>query len=78
MATSLARQLAALRTPSTTALSATSYYSGPFLFTEADEENCDMVTLKERMKSSIIQLIETDPFLNQFYDFLVLKRYNYY
>jgi hypothetical protein len=49
-------------------------YSGPFLFEEANQQNCDYATLKEKMKNSLEQLIESVPELKQFYDFLVFRR----
>ena len=76
MATSLARQLAALRTPATQALSADGgYYNGPFLFTEADQKHCDMHQLKDKMIESLDALIELEPAFDRYKDFLTHERY---
>jgi hypothetical protein len=75
MATSLARQLAALRTPATQAVNADmAFYSGPFLFVEADQSHCDLAMLKDKMKLSLDQLIDMDATFQRFLDFLVDER----
>ena len=59
--TSLARQLAALRTPGAAASqAATATYSGPFLFPEA-EQHTSLAGLKEQVAESLSLLYAEDP-----------------
>ena len=58
-ATSLARQLAALRTPGTEARRADAVYSGPFLFPEA-EALPSMAALREAVGEAMALLYSHD------------------
>jgi len=67
MATSLARQLASLRTPGSVASSLPlSVYSGPFLFPEAESEHSSISSLKECVSESLSQLCVQDPSLARY------------
>ena len=68
MTTSLARQLALLRTPGSVkaSLSTTSVYSGPFLFPEAETDHTSVASLKGCVADSISSLCQTDPQFSQF------------
>ena len=61
--TSLARQLAALRTPGT-ALPTSATYAGPFLFPEAGELT-SLAALKENVAESLNLLYSEDPGLSR-------------
>ena len=61
MATSLARQLASLRTPGSVASSLPlSVYSGPFLFPEAETEHSSISSLRDCVAESLSQLCNLD------------------
>ena len=68
MATSLARQLALLRTPGSVkaSLSTTAVYSGPFLFPEAESEHSSVASLKGCVADSLSSLCQLDPQLTRF------------
>jgi len=70
MSTSLARQLAALRTPASAPTAQDTAYSGPFLFAEANQDGCDYATLKENAAASLSKLIESDVVFARFIQFI--------
>jgi len=74
MTTSLARQLAALRTPASQPILQDTAYSGPFLFKEADQDNCDFSVLKENAAQALSTLIEQDIVFARFNRFLLEDR----
>jgi len=67
MTTSLARQLASLRTPGSVSSSLpVSVYSGPFLFPEAETEHSSLASLKECVAESLSLLCVQDPSLARY------------
>ena len=68
MSTSLARQLALLRTPGSVkaSLATSSVYSGPFLFPEAETEHSSLASLKGCVADSLSSLCQIDPQLTRF------------
>ena len=58
--TSLARQLAALRTPGSSSVASTATFAGPFLFPEA-EQLTSLAALKENVAESLSLLYSEDP-----------------
>ena len=68
MATSLARQLALLRTPGSVkaSLATSSVYSGPFLFPEAESDHSSVASLKGCVADSLSSLCQLDPQLVRF------------
>ena len=58
--TSLARQLAALRTPGSSSVASTATYAGPFLFPEAGQLT-SLAALKENVAESLSLLYSEDP-----------------
>ena len=63
--TSLARQLASLRTPGSASRPTTATYSGPFLFPEA-EALTSLAALKEAAAESLGLLCQEEPLLARF------------
>jgi hypothetical protein len=61
MTTSLARQLAALRTPASQENVRTEVYSGPFLIADAGSDVCDPGKLRQSVADSIQELAKLDP-----------------
>ena len=69
MATSLARQLALLRTPGSVKSSlaaSTSVYSGPFIVPEAETEHSSLASLKGCVAESLSALCQLEPQLMRF------------
>ena len=67
MTTSLARQLASLRTPGSVSSSLPlSVYSGPFLFPEAETEHSSLASLKECVSENLALLCAQDPSLARY------------
>jgi len=67
MTTSLARQLASLRTPGSVASSLPlSVYSGPFLFPEAETEHSSIASLRDCVAESLSQLCNLDSSMARF------------
>ena len=58
--TSLARQLAALRTPGSSSVASTATFAGPFLFPEAGQLT-SLAALKESVAESLSLLYSEDP-----------------
>ena len=68
MTSSLARQLAQLRTPGAVAASTatTATYSGPFLFPEAEAEHTSLESLRCQAAESLAGLVAADPGLARY------------
>ena len=77
MATSLARQLAALRTPATQAITADTAYNGPFLFDEANQDNCDFAKLRDLARQALDKLTETEVIFARYDRFLFDDRLDF-
>ena len=75
MATSLARQLALLRTPGSVkaSLATGAVYSGPFLFPEAESDHSSVASLKGCVADSLSSLCQLDPQLTRFSILLELE-----
>ena len=76
MATSLARQLALLRTPGavkSSLASASSVYSGPFIIPEAEAEHNSVASLKGAVAESLSALCSLDPEMMRFTVLLELE-----
>ena len=76
MATSLARQLALLRTPGavkSSLASASSVYSGPFIIPEAETEHNSVASLKGAVAESLSALCSLDPEMMRFTVLLELE-----
>ena len=76
MTTSLARQLALLRTPGSvksSLASSSSVYSGPFIIPEAESEHTSLASLKGCVAESLSSLCQLEPEIMKFTVLLELE-----